>query len=294
MRSVRSALGDTAAAPDLRSSRQCAPPLSTAAFDPGPVHRSAPRARAWASERTAPPPMKMGTPGTAARTEPADRATSSSRPLTVETMPTANNRPSWATASPRASAGAFPPSSTTSNPRQRRRSATIATGRMCRSPDGAARAIVPRSLPRRPNCSPRCPMTRCATAVARCSSRHRDLAAGPAFAYGAQGRNHHLGQHAGWIKTAAQVALQEPPRASAVAGQHPALQGLAVSAGPGRAPPSRRPERGDVGRVDPPLRAETGGGQPPLAHVAIRRHVVHAEAVCDLLERHRLGRVHGV
>ena len=72
--------------------------------------------------------MKIGTSGTAARTATAEEATAASRPLVVETIPTAINRCCPDAASPIASAGVLAPSSSTLNPCQRRRSATIATG----------------------------------------------------------------------------------------------------------------------------------------------------------------------
>ena len=246
-------------APGLRPSRQCRSTVSTAALEPGPVQRSAPRARAWVSEGTAPPPMKRGIPGTAARTELAERATSLSRPLTVETMPTASSRSSCATASPMASAGAFPPSSTTSNPRQRRRSATIATGRTCRSPDGAARATVPRSLPRRPNCIPRCPTTRCATAVALCSSATETSPLAQRSPMECRAGTTSSVRTPEGSRPPLEVALHEPPRALRCRRPTSGVPGPRGPHSVRAVPPSTGvPQRCDVGWADPPLRTLVG------------------------------------
>ena len=51
------------AAPDLRSSRQCAPPFPPLRSTPDRSTYRRPGRRAWASEGTAPPPMNMGNTG---------------------------------------------------------------------------------------------------------------------------------------------------------------------------------------------------------------------------------------
>ncbi len=123
--------------------------------------------------------------------------------------------------------------------------------------------------------------------------RDRDISAGPTFPDGAERRHDQLGQDPTRIEAAIELTLHEPPGPGTVTGQHAALQPFCVR------PCSRRTTtclfgRGAVQGVhvdgaNPPFGTHTGCRQPPLPDVAVGRHVMHAEPVRSLLQRHRGG-----
>ena len=228
--------------------------VSTAAFDSDPVHISAPMACAWASEETAPPPMKMGMPGTAARTElrgpcdlfvmAADCRNDAHRQQSAFLCNGIAHGVRRSVPSELYHVEPAPPQKV-GHYRDRQ---YVKVSRWRGEGDRASVLPTPAEL------QPKMPDDPLRDRGRPVLFRHGDLPGGPALANGAQGRNHHFGQDAGGIETTAQMALEEPPRARAVAGQHPPLEGMAVGPGSGRSPASGCPQRIHVGRVDPPLR----------------------------------------
>ena len=132
--------------------------------------------------------------------------------------------------------------------------------------------------------------SRWAMPVARCSTATSSSPVGPAGADAAHGRGDDVEVDLVELGTGGERSFHHTPCATGVAGHEPGLQ----SGGPRRTAlrttglrsrcDGAGTERRQVGRSHLPCATDLGGGQQTEPHVAVRRHVVHAEHFGRLMQ----------